>query len=435
MKSIRAVPLMLAPLILAAQTVGTLNLYPSNPAAEQSDLTQALREANGSGVDLTRALEDHLKKYPNSSRRPEIEASLYKTALAADDSARIAMYGKRLLARKPEDLDMLDRVIRALLAAGDEESSKEALEWTARYEAAVQNLRARTPEGHTTKAQWTDLADRAFARELVLKARATGNLGNAQEAVKLATQAWTLQPGAENAAEIGKWSAKLGRNAEAIQHYAEAATIEDERAPWSERHQYRERAGKLYARLHGSEQGLGDVFLRAWDRGVKALANRSARYKAMDSNYGASTIYEFTLPGGGNNPVGAENLDLAQLKGKTVVMDFWATWCQPCIAQHPMIERVKQKYAGAADVEFLSLDADDNHALVAPFLTAHKWMQPVYLEAGLAGLLKVTSLPTILVIDPNGEIFSRMTGFSADVFERMLTTRVDGARALAPQPK
>jgi thiol-disulfide isomerase/thioredoxin len=110
-------------------------------------------------------------------------------------------------------------------------------------------------------------------------------------------------------------------------------------------------------------------------------------------------------------------------------MDFWATWCMPCIAQHPLIEHVKEKYAGAADVVFLSLDADDDHSAVAPFLAAQKWKQPVYLEAGLAGLLNTASLPTIVVIDGNGRIFSRMTGFSADVFERMLSSRIDEARA------
>lgn len=259
--------------------------------------------------------------------------------------------------------------------------------------------------------------------------------GNAQEAVALATQAWMLQPGAENAAEIARWSAKLGKDAEAMEHYADAAVIDDTRAPWSERQHYRERAGELYAKLHGSEQGLGDVFLRAWDRDVKALKDRTAHYKAMDPNYGATAVYEFTLPGGGNNPAGAAKLDLSKLQGKTIVMDFWATWCLPCIAQHPVIERVKEKFAAAGDVEFLSLDADDDHSVVAPFLAAQKWTQPVYLEAGLSGLLNVSSMPTILVIDPNGGIYSRMAGFSADVFERMLTARIDGARALAPKQK
>lgn len=157
MKFVRVVPLMLAPLILAGQTAGTLNLYPANPAVEQNDLNQAVTEANGSAIDLMRGLEEHLKKYPSSPRRSEILASLYKTALDGNDSARIAKYGEMLLAGNPNDLEMLDRVIRAMLASGDEEWSKKALAWCAKYEDGVLRLRMQPPEGHTTKAQWTDL--------------------------------------------------------------------------------------------------------------------------------------------------------------------------------------------------------------------------------------------------------------------------------------
>ncbi|HEY4086429.1 MAG TPA: TlpA disulfide reductase family protein [Bryobacteraceae bacterium] len=439
MKFVRVMPLMLAPLILSAQTAGTLNLYPTNPAnpaAEQNELNQAVQEATGSAVDTTRALEEHLKKYPNAPRRAEIEASLYKTAVDSNDTARILTYGEKVLLGHPEnELEILDHVIRALLVSDDPESAKKALAWLARYDAGVRDMRARAPEGHTTKAQWADLGDRAMARELVLKARATANLGNAQEAVTLAAQAWTLDPNAENGAEIAKWSAKLGKDADAVEYYAEAAMIEDTRAPWSRREFDRQRAGELYAKLHGSQEGLGELFLRAWDRDAKALKDRTARYKAMDPNYGETDVYGFTLPGGGNNPPAAKLLDLSTLNGKTLVMDFWATWCMPCIAQHPLIERVKEKYAGAADVVFLSLDADDDHSVVAPFLAAQKWKQPVYLEAGLAGLLNTASLPTIVVMDGNGKVFSRMSGYNMGSFERILSARIDEARAQAPKQK
>ena len=78
----------LVPFALAAQTTSVLNLYPTgNPAAEQAELNQAVTEANGSSIDLTRALEQFLRKYPNSARRAEIEASLYKTAVDSNDYA------------------------------------------------------------------------------------------------------------------------------------------------------------------------------------------------------------------------------------------------------------------------------------------------------------------------------------------------------------
>jgi len=418
---------LLLPLALAAQSAGTLNLYPPGPATEQTELNRAVGEANGSPVDVTRALEQHLRRYPDSPRRSEIEASLYKTATEQNDRPRIILYGDKVLAGKPADeMEVLDHVIRALLYSEDAESAKKALAYAERYEKAVDALGTEAPQGHTTAAQWADLADRARARVKVVEARATGNLGNLEDAVAAARQSWMAYPSAEAAHEMARWLVKLGREQEAIERYAEAVTIEDPRSPWSERERDRKVATTLYVKLHGSEEGLGDVFLKAWDRSAAALRDRVARYKAIDPNYNLTDMFQFRLPA-----VGGPALDMSALKGKIVVIDFWATWCTPCIAQHPILEEVMRKYASAGDVAFVSLNADDDHSLVAPFLKGQNWDQRVYLESGLASLFNVTSLPTILVLDPSGRLYSRMTGLSTDNFERMLSTRIDEARAVA----
>jgi thiol-disulfide isomerase/thioredoxin len=419
----------LFPALLAAQTTSMLNLYPANPAAEQNELNQAITEANGSAVDLTRALEQHLQKYPNSPRRADIDAALYKNAVDALDYPRTALYGESLLLGHPDnELEILDHVVRALLASDDPESAKKALLFGKRYEEAVGTFRAKPTEGHATAAQWADLADRALARATVLEGRASGNLGNIDDAIAFARRAWAAQPTAESAHEIARWLVKKGNDAEAIEHYADAVEIDDPRSPWADRDRDRKLASPLYVKLHGSEAGFGDLLLQAWNRDAEALKDRTARYKAIDRNYDVTDTFAFVLPPGAATD---QPLDMSTLKGKTVVVDFWATWCVPCIAQHPLIEHVKQKYAQNNSVVFLSLDADDDHKLVAPFLATQKWPQRVYLEDGLAGLMTVTSLPTVLVIDPSGKIYSRMIGYSADIFEGMLSTRIDGARAVA----
>ena len=429
-----AFPVFLFSAVLAAQTAGTLNLYPPDPGAEQAELNQAVTGANGSPADLTRGLEQHLRKYPDSPRRAEIEASLFKTATELNDHARIILYGGKILAGKPDnELDILDRVIRALLVSDDAETAKKALAYTRRYEDGVQDMRARHPEGHTTAAQWADLADRALARATVLEARATGNLGNFQDAVNKATVSWISSPTAEGAHEIARWLVKLGREQEAIDYYLDAVVIDDGRSSWSDRDRDRKTAIALYVKIHGSDQGFGDLLSRAWDRAALAMHDRVARYQAMDRNYGFTNPFDLVLPDAGSLTTDKSPLDMTKLKGKTLVVDFWATWCVPCIAQHPLIAQVRQKYAQAADVVFLSLDADDDHTLVAPFLKAQNWDERVYLEAGLAGLVNLNSLPTVLVIDPFGKIYSRMSGFSSDSFAGMLSARIDEARSVLPK--
>jgi thiol-disulfide isomerase/thioredoxin len=117
----------------------------------------------------------------------------------------------------------------------------------------------------------------------------------------------------------------------------------------------------------------------------------------------------------------------ASLAGKVAVLDFWATWCGPCRVQHPLYDQVKEKYRGRDDVVFLAIDTDEDHALVPAFLSANKWASTSYYEDGLSILLKVTSIPTTLVFDGQGELVSRMTGFDPERFVRMLSDRIDEA--------
>src|SRR5207245_1524231 len=104
-------------------------------------------------------------------------------------------------------------------------------------------------------------------------------------------------------------------------------------------------------------------------------------------------------------------LAISSLKGKTVVMDFWATWCAPCRAQQPMIEKVAKHFEDTKDVVFLPVNADDDRSLVAPFLKEQGWESPGYFDAGISRQLTISSIPTVLVLDPAGQISSRMIGF------------------------
>jgi thiol-disulfide isomerase/thioredoxin len=243
--------------------------------------------------------------------------------------------------------------------------------------------------------------------------------------VKIARKSWASYPTGEGARETAFWSSKLGHNADAIEFYANAFTLEDARTTEADRTRDRARLGSLYLESHGSEKGLGDVVLQAYDRTAGMLAALQARLKAKDPNSAATNLTDFSLPAVEN---GAKPLVLSAVLGKTVVMDFWATWCAPCRAQQPLIENVKKRFENAPDVLFVPVDADDDPSLVAPFVKEQGWENKGYFEAGLARLLSVSSIPTVVVLDPNGHISSRLLGFIPERFEDMLAARVDEAR-------
>jgi len=430
MNWLRTMPVLFASL-LTAQT--TVTLDPAGDAQEQYALSQAVSEAGNSSIDRIRALELHLKKYPQSKQRAVIEKELVKAATDTNDNARIVLYGERVLQREPppdegDVMQMLDRVTRALVDNSQPEPAKRAVGYAKRYESDVVALRAKMePPGHLSPAQWSEELDKAMARALALEARATGYAGDPEAAEKIAAKSWEAYPTGEGARETAFWLTSLGRKAEAIEFLSDAFTLEDSRSTEAERARDRASMGELYAALNGSEKGLGDLILQAYDRTAGLLSARRASLKAKDPNSEAVNIVDFTLPAVDK---AMPPLVLASMKGKTVVMDFWATWCAPCRAQQPLIENVKTHYEGAKDVVFVAVDADEDVSLVAPFVKEQGWKDQGYLEAGLARQLTISNIPTVLVLDPNGRISSRMIGFIPERFEQMLTERVDEARGV-----
>ena len=387
--------------------------------AEEKELSSALAEAGSSQIDFVHALENHLAKYPNSAKKPEIERALVKAAIELKDDRRIILYGEHVLDREAGDPQILDRVTRALLTTDARDTSERALPYARRYREQVTGLRKHPPVGHFNASDWRIEVDRGVARAIVLEARATGNLGRYEEALALAQKGYAEFPTAEGAREIARWLIKLGREPDAIPHLADAFTISDDRNNDAARARDRVRMGELYKKVNGSEKGLGDLILESYDRTTALSAERKLQARGSDPNGDVTSLMDFTLPG-----LSGAQLKLASLKGKTIVFDFWATWCGPCRAQHPLYEQVKSRFQGNPDVTFISVNTDEDRDLVRPFLEENHWNIPVYFEDGLSRLLRITSIPTTIVVDRRGEISSRMNGYNPERFVDMLAERI-----------
>jgi thiol-disulfide isomerase/thioredoxin len=209
--------------------------------------------------------------------------------------------------------------------------------------------------GHFKTADWRLEVDRGVARAMVLEARATGNLGRYDEALALAQKSYAEFPTAEGAREIARWLVQLGRESEAIPHLADAFTMSDDRNNDAARARDRLRMGELYKKVNGSEKGLGDLILESYDRTTAVAAAQKLQARGSDPNGGVASLMDFTLPG-----LDGSQLKLTTLKGKTIIFDFWATWCGPCRAQHPLYEQVKRHFEGNPNVIFLSVNTDED---------------------------------------------------------------------------
>jgi thiol-disulfide isomerase/thioredoxin len=400
---------------------------PDQAEAEEQQLEEALAEAGSSAVDFIRALETHLAKHPDSKRRPELERALAKAALETKDDKRIVLYGERVLVRDCDDLQLLDRVARALLAGGEngKARSERALNYARRFEVGLRQAEKSKPSGRVSPAQWREEIDRGLGRALALQARATGNLGRTAEAAVLAQTSYDTYPTAEAARETARWLARSGKYEEAVRRYADAFTISDPRSTDADRASARASMGELYRKLNGSESGLGDLVLEAYDRTTALLGERRLKLRQADPNVQVTNPAEFIL-----TALDGDKLALASLRGKVLVMDFWATWCGPCRVQHPLYQEVQRKFKDRSDVVFLSVNTDEERDGVREFLEAHNWEKKVYFEDGLSSALRVSSIPTTVLLDKKGEVISRMNGFIPERFVEMLTERI--REALSP---
>ncbi|MGH9723394.1 MAG: thioredoxin-like domain-containing protein [Bryobacteraceae bacterium] len=390
--------------------------------AEQKSLSEALGEAGSSPIEFVRALENHLARYPESPKRPELERALVKAAIETKDDRRIIQYGERVLSREQDDLQILERVARALLSSDVKETSGRALKYSRRYHELVTAARLQPALGRVSDAQWQEELDRGEARALSLEARATGNVGNQDQAIALAKASYKVYPTAEAAREVARWLVRAGREKEAIPFFADAFTVQDPKNSEQTRAADRKRMGELYAKLTGGEKGLGDIILESYDRNQASHEERQKRMGQADPNSQAAKILDFTLSG-----LKGDKMKLSSLAGKAVVFDFWATWCGPCRAQYPLYEQVKEKYRNNPDVVFLAVSTDEDRSIVEPFLREQKWSKATYFEDGLARSLQINSIPTTIVLNRKGEVVSRLNGFVPDRFVRMLTERIDDA--------
>lgn len=118
----------------------------------------------------------------------------------------------------------------------------------------------------------------------------------------------------------------------------------------------------------------------------------------------------FTLP-----TLAGDSVALADLRGQPVVLNFWASWCGPCRAEMPELQRLHDRL-GEAGVTVLGVNQGESPETAAAFLQALGLNFPVALDqrTGVSQQYLVNSLPTTFFIDRNGVIRSTFIGPMSD---------------------
>ncbi len=122
-----------------------------------------------------------------------------------------------------------------------------------------------------------------------------------------------------------------------------------------------------------------------------------------------------------------------QLKGRVILLDFWASWCAPCKASFPAMEELNRKYAERG-LTIIAVSVDDNREKMERFLKSQKVSFSVVRDANqkLVEAADVSTMPTSFLIDRSGKIRFLHSGFHAEETARLYAEEIE---QLLKEPK
>lgn len=108
-------------------------------------------------------------------------------------------------------------------------------------------------------------------------------------------------------------------------------------------------------------------------------------------------------------------VSLSSLKGRPVLLDFWASWCGPCRAEMPVVERLHREYASRGLV-VIGVDVGESRDTVARFIAQQGYSYTVVLDSDYeaAMLYNARALPTLVVIDTDGNVAAYGQGMRSE---------------------
>lgn len=98
-----------------------------------------------------------------------------------------------------------------------------------------------------------------------------------------------------------------------------------------------------------------------------------------------------------------EQVKLSDYRGKAVMINFWASWCTPCVREMPLVHQIAQDYQN--DVATLFVNVGESKGTIREFMDKQAFDFPVIIDVtgNISGMYRITGLPATMVIDKEGK--------------------------------
>jgi thiol-disulfide isomerase/thioredoxin len=403
----------------APQSKVSADTIAKGDADAEMELQKALAGAGNDRAALVRNLKDYLQRFPEAPRRAAVYRALVESCEQLRDNACALDYAERLISIQPDDSEMMMMAINLLRQTGDAPSLTRASGYASRVLDRIEKSKPDERPARSSLAEWQEHRDNLRAALYFLR----GEIENSQHKYDAATKdlqtSFSIRPNSAAAKTLGEIAELRKDEIEAIEQYTFAFVL-PENGPVGkvDRREVRWKLGNIWTQVHGNGKGLGEEILSVFDSLNAPPANPGPAAR----NKKAKDPFAFVLRNLDGTPA-----PLEPLKGKIVVLSFWATWCGPCQVLEPQLGQIAKAYSGNANLAFFAVNTDEDETLVAPFLAHEKWDLPVVYADGLDDFLGVISLPTVLILDRNGKIAYRVNGFTPNGFSETLLAAIQAA--------